>query len=171
MAQITVYAHAAGNWDVDDAWNDAANGSGTHYTNPQNGGGNTYICDLNGLVMNLNRAVTVDLVRATTGTLTVVGTVTLTSPITYNGTSTSGMVIVGTSAILTVTGAVTATAAGHALVTSSTGTFYVTGAVQGGTTGTGIKHIGTSATCTIAGNVTGGSGAASYGLWVWKSVV
>lgn len=60
------------NWDDANAWNSAADGSGTNYTNPQNGGGTTYLCYLNGKTVTVNIAVAVDqIVGSVSGVLSV----------------------------------------------------------------------------------------------------
>lgn len=62
MAQKTIYAVANGNWNAANNWADASDGSGSTYTNPQNGA-DTYICDLNGKNITVNVAVSVDKIR------------------------------------------------------------------------------------------------------------
>lgn len=59
MAAKTIYAVADGNWDAANNWADNADGSGSTYTNPQNGV-DTYICMLNGKTITINVAVSVD---------------------------------------------------------------------------------------------------------------
>jgi hypothetical protein len=148
MAATPLYAHAAGDWDAVDAWNDAQNGLGTHYTNPQNGTppGVTYICILNSLAMHANLDITVDAIQAPagdTGTLTIEGTrvinVGATDGIVYTHTSTSGMIIVPTGTNLTINGQIVCAAAGYVVVTAGTAVISIVNA--GGTaisvTGTG----------------------------------
>lgn len=129
MGQVTLYAHAAGNWSAIDGWNDAANGLGTHYTNPQNGtpAGTTYDCVLNSLAMVADVDITVDAIRAPAtdiGILTVSGTRTInvgsTNGIIYGHTLVAGMVVVPTGTNLIVNGQVVNSSTGNAIVTAGT---------------------------------------------------
>lgn len=127
MAQITVYRQTAGgNWDSADGWNDAADGSGVNYTNPQNGV-NTFICDMNGKAISLNIDVTVDRVQAlTSGTverLTISSTRSLTAATKYAGSSiTLGFIAVSTNGVLTYSGNVDGTGATGAMFRLSAAT-------------------------------------------------
>ncbi len=186
MAQITVYAQGTQNWDTASGWNSAANGSGTAYTDPQNGA-NTFICDLNGKVVTLNKDVTVDQIIASDGTgyLTVSGTRTInvsdSNGIYYTGTSTSGMVRIGASANLTVNGQVTkGDGAGYCIVGSSDAILTVDNSdcttadssavyVMGNTTGRVISW-GATGNLTIHGtsyySVRTNGSAAAYAIYV-----
>lgn len=80
MAQVVLYAKTGiANWDDANKWNTAADGSGTDYTNPANGGGTTYLCDLNAKNVALNvggsvsPTITVDQIR--TGATNAGGTI------------------------------------------------------------------------------------------------
>jgi len=180
MAQITLYAKTAGNWDVANAWNDQAGGGGTDYTNPQNGGGNTYICILNSKAMVLSATcgdgagnVTVDQVNAPaadTGTLATSGAHVLTANVTYGHTLTAGMIQVLTGDTLQITGIVTNTGAGYAVVTAGTGIVTLTNAggtvISQSSTGRGLSTAGTGA-ATVTGTITNTTGG--YGLYQGSS--
>ena len=160
MAQLTVYAKTNSmNWDAANGWNSQADGLGTDYTNPQNGGGNTYICDCNGKTgVVINLAVTVDQIKGTdaTGYFSVVANITVTvssNPgILYSGSNTSGFIRPSANKLTIThdqgagTTAVSNTAGGYAIVTSGTGACDVSN--SGGTsfstssTGRGLQHAG-----------------------------
>ena len=143
MSQLTWYRKTAGgNWDVADGWNDAADGSGTDRTNPQNGGGNTYICDLNAKAVSINVAVSVDQIR--TGVTNAGGTIAIPN-------STAATITVA------VTNGVTSSYAG-AMLTWGTGTCSLTingpgtalNAVTYSSTSTsGMLPVGASQTLTV----------------------
>lgn len=175
MAQITVYYKAAsGNWNDADGWNDAANGSGTDYTNPQNGA-NTFICNLNGKAVTLNVDATVDLVtEAGAGYLTISGTRIVTvgaaSGIVYSSTGTSGMVRAGDGTNITINGQVLqSSATGRCIVSSGSGAVSIinTGSTAVGGTGNGGRCVEMAGTggLSIDGDViyTGG-GSNGYGV-------
>jgi hypothetical protein len=65
MSQQTIFLVSNGNWDAPYAWATTYNGTGT-ITNPQNGSGTTYDCDLNGGTVVLNVPVVVDLIHGGT---------------------------------------------------------------------------------------------------------
>jgi hypothetical protein len=152
MAQVTLYAkNATMNWDDANAWNTAADGSGTDYTNPQNGGGNTYICDLNGAAktISINVAVSVDQIR--------------------QGVTTGGGKIAipnGTAATITVASANGFYGDVFSSVTWGTGTCSLTinGSVTyAGTSTSGMIPYTTSQTVTVNGRVTNSSSGYALG--------
>ena len=180
MAQITVYAQSDGNWDKADNWDTVPGGGGTDYTNPQNGGGNTFICDLNGYDIAMNVDVTVDRIVEDTanGTLVVsdtrVLTVSANPGVSYSGTDTSGCIRIGTGGALTITHdqgagttAIQASAAGYAVVTSGSGVLSISNsggtAVTCSSSGRGVSH-GSTGAMTVTGAVScSGTG---YGIVV-----
>ena len=183
MAQVTVYATAIiTNWDTALGWNSQADGLGTNYTNPQNGGGTTYDCVLNNRAVTLNVDVTVDAIRAPasdTGTLTVSGTriitVSATNGVAYGHTLTTGMVIVptGTNINITSTGgagtnAVTNTSTGHCVVSAGTAivSFSNSGGVALNNSGAGRAfNPGASGAVAITGDIqNSGSGQCVQGI-------
>jgi hypothetical protein len=128
----TWYAKNAG--DIFAANNFAATSGGTG-TNMLGDGTilTTDTIDLNGKAATTANGTTITqaLVQATTGTITLTGTLTIAGKVKYTGTSTAGMVIVGSGATLTVTGpgsgnAVEDTAAGYAIAATGTGIVNVT---------------------------------------------
>lgn len=58
MAAITLYARSTGNWDKANNWNTAADGSGTAYTDPQDGT-DAFTCHANTFTITINKNVTV----------------------------------------------------------------------------------------------------------------
>lgn len=152
MAQLTVYAKTAGDWDVADAWNDQADGLGTNRTNPQNGGGNTYICDLNNKVMNLNVAVSVD--QIITGQVNVGGSIKVPN-------SSSATVTVAQA-----TDGLSATTSAGTIVTWGTGTCSITinGDVKYWATSTTVGAIAYTTSQTVVSNGKVTNNAAGYAL-------
>lgn len=177
MAQITLYKKTTPtNWDATNAWNTAADGTGTDYTNPQNGA-DTYICDLNSKTTTLNVDVVVDCVKATTSTgfLQCSTTRTLTAQLQYSSTSTSGMVQVTANTLTVNPSGVTGIAnssSGYCVVVSSTGSFTLnvgsgSTAISNTGSGQGVRVTASSSTITITGNVI--SGGTGYGIVVAAS--
>jgi hypothetical protein len=161
MAQITIYAQGPINWDTTDGWNTASGGGGTAYTDPQNGV-DTFICNLNGKVVTLNKDVTVDQITATDGTgyLSINGTRTLTvaaeNGILYSGTSTSGMVRYTTGANLTINGEVHGSSTGYPIVGSGSGVLSISNAggraIRGSASNRIVTH-GSTGNLTIVGDI------------------
>jgi len=154
------YAKAAGSVLAANAWNTAADGTGTDATFADgNAAGHTL--DLNALAMTspTGTTLTCTLLRSGAtnagGTLTPTGTLTIVGTVSNSHTSTSGMLIVGAGDNLTITGpgsgvAVTNTSTGYAIVITSTGVVSITntGATAceaGASSGTGrcVSHGGT----------------------------
>ena len=157
------YAKSAGDWFAANAWNSASDGSGDNATAPLPAAD---IADLNGKAMTTTNGATItqSLVQATTGTLTPTGTLVINGPVTYSGTATTGMVIVGTGASLAVNGKVSANTAGYAIVQSGSGTVTVnngTGDALVTTIGRALSASGSGATH-ITGNLWCGTGYAWY---------
>ena len=152
MAQLTWYLKAAsGNWDAINAWNDQSDGLGTDRTNPQNGGGNTYICDLNAKAVTINVAVSVDKIR--TGLIDNLG----------------GTIVIpnSTAAVITVATATVGLTSTYntSMLTWGTGTSSLTvnGDVAYTSTSTaGMLPVGTDQTITINGKLT--NTAAGYAV-------
>lgn len=167
MAQVVLYAQTAVmNWDAVNGWDTQADGLGTDYTNPQNGGGTTYACDLNGKAVTMNVNVVIDALNKSSGNLTVdPGTFSLTlatSTSTFSGTS---PILVGNLVnftLITNGNYYTNNGTGYGINVSGTGTVTIN---EPGTTifvntssGRGI-YLGGSGTSNITGNWTqSGSG-------------
>ncbi len=122
------YIPSTGNIDDSNAWSTNAGGPGDTTATDRGDGvyivgaaGNTL--DLNGHGVTMNRAIQAALLQATTGTLTVSGTRAIYGDVTYNGTSTSGMILMGASTNLTVYGKALAAAAGYLFVPTSSSAY------------------------------------------------
>lgn len=158
MAQITVYAQTGiTNWDSANGWNTVAGGGGTAYTDPQNGGGNTFICDLNGKTVALNKDVTVDQIQASTstGNLTVSATRTINGNLSYSSSSTSGMVR-PSAGTLTVNGSVTNSSSGYCIAGSSTASLVIANGTSDALIASGAGtavYWGSTGNLTITGNL------------------
>lgn len=162
--------NSSSNYDAANNWNTAANGSGTAYTNPQNGdaqhGSTSYVLDINSktsVAINVN--VTADSIQGsdstgfftvtTTRTLTL-GTNAATAGVNYSGGLAGGLIQVGASGALTITGAGSGTTAVLASGTAAAIIATSSGAVTINNTG------GTGASSTSSGvgvNMNGGTGA------------
>jgi len=190
------YIPATGNVDDANAW--ATNAGGPGDTTATDRGDGVYIVgaagntlDLNGHGVTMNRAIQAALLQAITGTLTVSGTRAIYGDVTYNGTSTSGMIQAGASTNLTIYGKAKAAAAGYLFVASSStatlaianaggtavenqaagrvisannpiGPTTITGAVLNSSSGYAI-YLGGGQPTTIIGNCTNsGSGACVF---------
>lgn len=182
MAQITVYAQSGiTNWDSVDKWNTVAGGGGTSYTNPQNGGGDTFICDLNAKSMSLNIDVTVDVIQtaSTSSALNVSTDRVITAELLMTGGSGSGMVR-PSSGILTVNGVVRSTGAGSAIATSgsaslvlSNGTDVVVSAESTSASTCRTVTFGSSGSLEITGDVAviSGSGASVSAVGISSTTI
>jgi hypothetical protein len=152
----TYYAHAAGNWSAANAFNTLANGTGTDMTADANGtvGTTSDTVDLNALAMVMDVNVQQALVQASTGSLTISGTRTLTGKIKYSGsgTTTSGMVQVPDGTALTIAGPGSGNVVentgsqGHAIYVSGSGALTITNGTGTGcvcsSTGRAVNMIG-----------------------------
>lgn len=194
----TWYAQSANDVTTADIWGDDPTSPTTTRTLVSGGsvGAAGDTCDLNGkdMTSSTGLAWTQALITASgaTGKLTPAGTLTITGNVTYSGTSTSGMIIVGNSATLTVNGTVTASAAGYpiaqsgtgivtisngtsnavvqsssgrAVTNSGSGALSVTGNISVTGSGTGVNQVGTSVSHSFTGNisVTGGGTGWNHG--------
>lgn len=184
MAQVTVYCKAAtANWTDADGWNTNADGvSGTNYTNPQNGGGTTFVCDLNSngpiadvdiVVDEINGAgggvlaIADGATRAITATITgngqgffqCAGTATLTinGAVNYSGTNTTnGAVKVGTGMTVAINGQVSNASSGYCVIASGSGAISISnvGSVAVSNTGSGRGvSFASSGSLTISGAI------------------
>lgn len=163
MAQLTIYATGTINWNTTDGWAQNADGSGTLYTNPQNGV-DTYICNLNGKTVTQNVDVIVDSIIGSSGLLRMYGTRSLTASITYSGTSTGGFVTFVTTPVPTINGQVNNTNSGYCLYPSDVGvTINNVGGIALNNTGSGRAFYSTGiGVHTINGNVTVSAGVGIY---------
>ncbi len=158
----TYYAKNAGSVLAANAWNTTADGSGTD-TTFADGDATGHTLDLNNKAMTSPTGTTLTCTLLQSGatnaggTLTPTGTLTIAGKVKYTHTSTSGMIIVGTDATLTVTcslgaghNAVENTSTGRAIVISGSGALVVSNSG-----GTALAQTSTATGACVQSNTSG----------------
>lgn len=152
----TITAAGTGDWSNVATWNGGVVPAGANVADA-NGFNVTLDVDLTG-GSSLTR------IQATTGTYIVPAatTRTVTCDVTYNGTSTAGMISLGTGRNLTVTGASSNTSSGYCYVVNGAGnTLTLTGAVNNSGSGRAVSSTGGNSQIVI---VNGDVGNTSTGI-------
>ncbi len=167
MSALTVYAQASGNYSTVN-WNTAANGSGTSYTNPQNGA-NTFTCDANGYTVAINVSVTVTQLQSSgAGCFTcATPSITITAALQFSGTAANFLSVTYGGPVIN--GNCTSTSnTGNLLATSSTGALTVNGNLTGTGTGGALLSMSGSGAVNVNGELSVSNGCA---IWSGSSNV
>lgn len=168
----TYYAKSSGSILAANAWNTAADGSGTDATfSDGNAAGHTL--DLNGKAMTSpdGTTLTCDLLRATTGTLTFSGALTINGAVTYSGTSASGMLIRTTGSSLAVYGGLLTNSSSGVLFAPPAGTYVFSNGTNNVMVNTGTGNVvnATGGTFTVVGHITNSSSTSTSRAFIYNS--